>query len=318
MERKKHKLLIVLSTICMLVLMSVPCFASTIIPEEDIVDDMSQGISVLTIYSTSVNWDINNNVIQNGNSITPFAKLNSNDYSIEIDGNTITGTMLTNNIIQNESIRAYQYIQFNTNQLGENTNINYCIADSIYSGFYINVEYNNLTWESFNDDNIFLLYEPSIKIKYSLSGNTEARLIELENVRKVNISEEIKIDIDETYNNVEEYNVYIWGIETQVYSNHSSEKTLEISQTLIIDTDILKMNKDNSRNTDLIAHGEYVMEEYNRSFENITRDWTSWLGTAIGGFMSFEIVPYVSIGGIFATLIAIALTSLFIKIFMGG
>lgn len=51
---------------------------------------------------------------------------------------------------------------------------------------------------------------------------------------------------------------------------------------------------------------------------DIEYDYTSWLITAVGGFMAFEIIPGFSIGGIFSVAIMIALLSYILKMFLGG
>lgn len=48
------------------------------------------------------------------------------------------------------------------------------------------------------------------------------------------------------------------------------------------------------------------------------RDYTSWLITAVGGFMDFEIVPGFSIGGMFSIVAMIALVAYILKMFLGG
>lgn len=52
------------------------------------------------------------------------------------------------------------------------------------------------------------------------------------------------------------------------------------------------------------------------SFSNL--DWTSWLTSSVGAFMNFEIVPGLSISGIFALLIGMSLFMIFLKVFAGG
>lgn len=47
-------------------------------------------------------------------------------------------------------------------------------------------------------------------------------------------------------------------------------------------------------------------------------DYTSWIGTAVGGFLNMELMPNFSLGGILAILIAFAITMLFLKFFAGG
>lgn len=51
-------------------------------------------------------------------------------------------------------------------------------------------------------------------------------------------------------------------------------------------------------------------------FSNL--DWTSWLTSSVGAFMNFEIVPGLSISGIFALLIGMSLFMIFLKVFAGG
>lgn len=48
------------------------------------------------------------------------------------------------------------------------------------------------------------------------------------------------------------------------------------------------------------------------------RDYTSWLITAVGGFMDFEIVPGFSVGGMFSIVAMIALVAYILKMFLGG
>lgn len=55
----------------------------------------------------------------------------------------------------------------------------------------------------------------------------------------------------------------------------------------------------------------------NLGFE-FERDYTSWLITAVGGFMDFEIVPGFSIGGMFSIVAMIALVAYILKMFLGG
>lgn len=52
------------------------------------------------------------------------------------------------------------------------------------------------------------------------------------------------------------------------------------------------------------------------SFDDIS--WTSWLVNSVGAFMNFEIVPNLSISGIFALLLGMSLFMVFLKIFAGG
>lgn len=47
-------------------------------------------------------------------------------------------------------------------------------------------------------------------------------------------------------------------------------------------------------------------------------NWLGWMANAVGGFMTFEIFPGFSIGGLFAVLISIALLMTFLRFFAGG
>lgn len=46
--------------------------------------------------------------------------------------------------------------------------------------------------------------------------------------------------------------------------------------------------------------------------------WTAWIGTAVGGFMSFELFNGITLGGILIVCIAFGLVFLFLKYFAGG
>lgn len=58
--------------------------------------------------------------------------------------------------------------------------------------------------------------------------------------------------------------------------------------------------------------------EYKSAFENYTADYTSWIGTAVGGFLNMELAPFFSIGGILLICVALGLVGYFLKVFMGG
>lgn len=321
MENRKKLLLIVISTICLVAMSIIPCFASEIVPEEDIVDDMQQGIVVYSRYIVSINSNSSAPIAQNGTYFSPFQR--SSSYSNFFTHENVSITMASSEscapIFGNDT--RYFAEQMTTFSVPTGTNFDYALALSVYSNFYIDVEYDYMLWRAV-DVGYEDINQPSINIRYSLSGSTEARQISLNNMKEVDICQTIKNDILEINPNTENFNVYIWGIETRIYTSESTHSgnfdRYQILQQLITDIDVLKIAKNNSRNTDLRGYAEYVMSEYNKSFDNISRDWTSWIGEAVGGFMSFEIAPYISIGGIFAILIAIALTSLFIKLFMGG
>lgn len=47
-------------------------------------------------------------------------------------------------------------------------------------------------------------------------------------------------------------------------------------------------------------------------------DFTSWIGTAVGGFLNMELMPYFSIGGVLAILVGFSIVMLFLKFFAGG
>lgn len=47
-------------------------------------------------------------------------------------------------------------------------------------------------------------------------------------------------------------------------------------------------------------------------------DFTEWISTAIGGFWNFWIIPGVSIGVIFSTIVALVIIVLILKMFLGG
>lgn len=47
-------------------------------------------------------------------------------------------------------------------------------------------------------------------------------------------------------------------------------------------------------------------------------NWLGWMANAVGGFMTFEIFPGFSVGGLFAVLISIALLMAFLRFFAGG
>lgn len=51
---------------------------------------------------------------------------------------------------------------------------------------------------------------------------------------------------------------------------------------------------------------------------DMTFDFTSWIGTAVGGFLNMELMPNFSIGGVLAILIAFSIVMLFLKFFAGG
>lgn len=47
-------------------------------------------------------------------------------------------------------------------------------------------------------------------------------------------------------------------------------------------------------------------------------DYTSWIGTAVGGFLNMELMPNFAIGGVLAILIGFSIVMLFLKYFAGG
>lgn len=321
MANRKKLLLIVISTICLVAMSMIPCYASEIVPEDDIVDDMQQGIVVYSRYIMSFNGSTGTPIAQSGSFFTPFEWQSSKSQALLQENVTLSLTTTTNNTPMNDNAERYTSEQWNQLRVPKNSGFDYALAISVYSNFYMNVEYDYMMWKAVNTTQEEYS-PPSINIRYSICGSTEARQISLNNVREVDISQTIKNDILEINPETENFNVFIWGLETRVYSNYltnaGTDELHRIIQQLITDIDVLKIQKNNSRNTDLRGYADFVMSEYNKSFDNISRDWTSWIGEAVGGFMSFEIAPYISIGGIFAILIAIALTSLFIKLFMGG
>lgn len=60
------------------------------------------------------------------------------------------------------------------------------------------------------------------------------------------------------------------------------------------------------------------VEEGSGRLDDVTIDWVSWLGTAVGGFFDFEIMPGFSLGGILAVVIMLGLVMTFLKFFAGG
>lgn len=66
-------------------------------------------------------------------------------------------------------------------------------------------------------------------------------------------------------------------------------------------------------------------EGYQQGLENgghvdnqINRSWVDWIVVAVSGFLDFEIVPNISIGGILSVSVGVALFMLFLKLFSGG
>lgn len=70
------------------------------------------------------------------------------------------------------------------------------------------------------------------------------------------------------------------------------------------------------------ALSDYYNGAYRRGVANgdgeFSGDYGSWLSTAVGGFMSFEIFPNFSIGGILGVCVAVGLLMMFLKFFAGG
>ena len=101
-----------------------------------------------------------------------------------------------------------------------------------------------------------------------------------------------------------------------------SNEARSVLNTLFTDSDA----------TSYIRLKDYVFEPYPTNFGSLTyledmmrftdtpptMDFTSWISSAVGGFMDFNIMPGVSISGIFLLCISISLTLLFLKFFAGG
>lgn len=77
---------------------------------------------------------------------------------------------------------------------------------------------------------------------------------------------------------------------------------------------------------DVYADTNFVSQFYQKYYEGVptyvqpeyNADFTGWLGTAVGGFLSFQFVPGISLGILLLFILGIGAFHLFLKFFSGG
>lgn len=60
----------------------------------------------------------------------------------------------------------------------------------------------------------------------------------------------------------------------------------------------------------------YESDDLNLSYDDLS--WTDWIVNAVGSFMDFELVPGLSLAGIFAIIVGIPILIWFLRLFAGG
>jgi hypothetical protein len=63
---------------------------------------------------------------------------------------------------------------------------------------------------------------------------------------------------------------------------------------------------------------DLYFQGYKQFGDGVNLDFTSWLSTAVGGFLAFEIIPGISLGLLLTFIIGVAAVNFFLKFFAGG
>lgn len=351
MESKKKKLLkflVVISTVFMLVIsMCITSFASSsiLIPSKG---DGTWAINsyfapdTLSIRQTLPEYPNGSEIIEEGYLDYTFGKIQtaviSNDeYQRLINGENISWSVFESAQVRNYAEDTYpdftaEYVDMGywnrINRYGDFITYYSTLNKSSYNQYYVTNPTFSLTWESIVMGENIADTRPVNYIQLQANGNTGYVTKITSNVSTFNnVTGEMSV-VSTSYTNVaytdsyNRLNINLYDLFTEIGKNVEHNGYYQLSNIIVTITPTVEnVELDEFRIRTTAYETDYPNIEDVWNTQNEAYNWTNftdWIQTAVTGFLSFEVMPNISLMGIMTVFVGFAVFVWFMKMFAGG